>query len=99
MINLLTIALVLATCNEVLVERFLGQWNNPTINKLLIYIVLLLGIGEAFAFKFNGIAMSGIQGIVAPWWIGCIATGLLIGSGSGVIHKFMGTAGVGSSSK
>ncbi len=94
MINLMTIALILATANEVLIERFLGQWNNVTINKLLVYIALIMGIAEAFAFSINGIILSGLQGITAPAWVGYIATGFLVGSGSAVIHKFMAKIGV-----
>ena len=94
--NLLGILAIVAGVNEILIERFLGAWHSPTVDKLLVYVALILGIAEAIAFNINGLEMLGFS--VAPI-VGQFATGLVLGGGAEVIHKIRGLLGVGETGK
>lgn len=100
LLNLITVMLVISTLNEQVIEHLLGRWQNALLNKCLVYISLAIGIGEALAFRINGLKfLPADMQIEAPIWVGCLATGVVIGMGSGFIHKIAGNIGVGQPGK
>jgi len=77
----------IAGFNEWTIERFLGQWDSPSLNKCLVYIAGAVGLAEAFLFKLNALPAVGID---IDTTFGYLVTGIVIGGGSSVIHQFFG---------
>ena len=76
----------LAAFNERLLEHTLGRWGKPSINTIIPFAALVLGVVEAVAFKLNALpAEWGVPILVAQ-----VVTGVALGMGSNVVHLFMG---------
>jgi uncharacterized BrkB/YihY/UPF0761 family membrane protein len=80
------IAVFLAWLNERLVEKYLGkplEENFPQVNRWwLVYAALVLGFAWSWFFGVNVISWTN-----APELPGRVLTGILIGSGSEIVHQ------------
>lgn len=92
----LAIAFALAFLTESLVEYFIGkpldQFERLKPFKwLLLYIAAAVGIGLAFYYEVDVIAMISqvLEAEAKPTPVGMALSGCLIGQGAEVLHKFI----------
>lgn len=82
---LLTLALILSTMVEWIAERFLGPllkgWQ-------MVFATAALGVLLCFLFNVDALSLVGFEGDYYDWG-GKIISGIIIGSGSNAIHKFL----------
>ena len=85
--GLLAVLVFLATFNQAVIEVFLGQWNKAWLNKLLPYVSVAMGLGEAFALypKLNALPLVGMTDSAV---LGTVITGVVVGMGASAVHKF-----------
>ena len=83
--NLLTGLAFLAAFNEWVIELLFGKWENPRLNKLLIYFAAAVGVLECWLLELDALPLAGLTD-TAP--LGFIITGIVIGAGSNALHKF-----------
>lgn len=82
--GLLALAGIMATLTEWLAERFL-----PFLKKWqMVYATAVIAIGLCFLFNVDVLSLVGFQGAYYTW-AGKIISGVIIGSGSNGIHKFI----------
>ena len=90
--SLLTGLTFLGLFNEWVIEFLFGQWKGAdgksTLGKLLIYIAAAVGIAEAFILKLNALPLVGVE---TNSVLGYVVTGIIVGAGSNIIHKFFGS--------
>ena len=97
-LGILTLLAMVAGVNEQILEQLLGRWENPTVNKAMPLISLAVGLAEGIAFKMGGLLPAELTSQVAVPLIGwSVAVGVVIGLGSGFVHKLIGRVGVGGS--
>lgn len=85
--SLLVFAIVLCTLAEWIVEQFFGS-----IKQLkgypMVFIGAAIGIGLCFGFGVDILKLIGFEASYLPW-VGKLVSGLIIGSGSNALHKFI----------
>jgi len=85
--SLAVLAFLLCALNEFIVERFFGG-----IERLKGYPMVLIGaaigVSLCFGFGVDILRLAGFEASYAPW-IGKLVSGLIIGSGSNALHKFI----------
>ena len=85
--SLAVLAVILCTLNEFLAERFFGSFELFK-GYPMILISAGIGVGLCFAFGVDILELVGFEGSYAPW-VGRLFSGLIIGSGSNALHKFI----------
>lgn len=85
--DVLTGLLFFAAFNEAAIELILGRWHKDEIDRFLPLVSIVLGVAECMLFSINGLALLGIPG---PALAGQVITGVVVGGGAGVVHKFFG---------
>jgi hypothetical protein len=85
--GLLVVLGFLAALNQAAIEAFLGQWDKVWLNKLLPYVSLGMGLGEAFALYPKLDAFS-LMGWADTAILGTVITGVVVGMGASAVHKF-----------
>lgn len=83
--GLLLLAITLATFTEWAVERFFGSYVKG--NKM-VFIASAVGIVLCFGFNVDILSLAGFGGDYYSY-VGKIVSGIVIGGGSGAIHKFI----------
>ena len=95
-LGILTLLAIVAGVNGQILEQLLGRWENATINKAMPLISLAGGLAESLAFKMGGLLPAELTSSISVPLIGwSVAVGVVIGLGSGFVHKLIGRVGVG----
>ena len=89
------LAFALAFLAESMTEYLFASWVDR-IAKLaeaepLKYIALLVGVGMAFAYRLDLLALAFPEQPPVVWWVGVLLTGMAIGRGSNYVHAFYST--------
>ncbi len=83
--SLIALAVTLAALSEWLTERFLGKYLK---GYQMVLASAILGVILCFALNIDIMALLGFEGDYYDW-VGKIISGIVIGSGSNAIHKFV----------
>ena len=81
------LVLFLATLVEWATERFFGSVKALRGTGMVI-LSSLIGIGLCFGFNIDALKLVGFEGAY-PWWMGVLLSGLIVGSGSNMVHKLI----------
>lgn len=83
--NALVAVLSLAAFDEWLTEWWLGQWLTGMPMRIASGA---LGILLCILFQVDAMSMLSLPTPMFQPWVGQIVTGLIVGAGSAVVHKF-----------
>ena len=78
------ILVLLATLSEGLVEYIFGDWLHKSYLK---YITLVVGVALAWSLQLD--LLRELAQVQAPYPVGYILTGLIMGRGSQYLHQFV----------
>ena len=81
--SLVVFAVLLSTLSEWLVERFFAPFE--ILKRSLVFIGAAVGVGLCFGFNVDILSLVGFEGSY-PLWLGKVFSGVIIGSGSNVMH-------------
>ena len=67
-------------------ERFIGRWLK---GEWMILLSGALGVGLCVLLKLDALALMGVEGLDYPALAGYVITGIIVGSGSNAVHRFL----------